>query len=132
LEGENAGAKLALIDGDAFGSLGGPDLLDRSVARDAGAMLEQGLTGIRRYGTDGGTLGAELTVHVRSFAPPPTMLIFGAVDFSAALARMAKELGYAVTICDPRTPFIQSPRFEEAGTILIAWPEEVLRQTELG
>jgi xanthine dehydrogenase accessory factor len=95
-------------------------------------MLEQGLTGLRRYGADGATLGADLLVHVRSFSPPPTMLVFGAVDFSAALARLANELGYAVTICDPRTPFIQSPRFQEAGTVLVAWPDEALEGAQLG
>jgi xanthine dehydrogenase accessory factor len=132
LDGERAGASLAVVDGAALGSLGGPELLDHSVARDAAGMLAQGVTAIRRYGEDGAVLGADLRVHFHSFAPPPKMVIFGAVDFSAALARIANELGYAVTICDPREPFIHSPRFEGAGEILVAWPEEAFVDRELG
>jgi xanthine dehydrogenase accessory factor len=132
LDGEHAGAKLAIVDGEAIGTLEGPQLLDHSVARDAAGMLSRGVTGIRRYGEEGAVLGAELAVHVHSFAPPPQMLVFGAIDFSAALARIAKELGYAVTVCDPREPFIRTPRFEEAAEVLVAWPEDAFEQLTLG
>ena len=109
------------------------ELLDHSVARDAHGLLGQGRSAIRRYGADGATLGAELAVHVQSFAPPPKMLIFGAVDFAAALARLAGELGYEVTIADPRAAFLQAPRFQErcAGRSSV-WPQEALEQIELG
>jgi xanthine dehydrogenase accessory factor len=122
LDGERAGANLAVVDGAAVGSLGGPELLDHSVARDGAGMLAQGVTGVRRYGADGAVLGADLRVHFHSCA----------VDFSAALARIANELGYAVTICDPREPFIHSPRFEVAGELLVAWPEQAFVDRELG
>jgi xanthine dehydrogenase accessory factor len=62
LDGPGAGAKLALTEDGAVGSLGGPELLDHSVARDARRLLEQGITTIRSYGADGATLGAELRV----------------------------------------------------------------------
>lgn len=132
LDGPQAGQKLAVIDGVLDGGFGGPDLLDRSVSRDAEGMLAQGRSGIRRYGADGATLGAELAVHVHAFAPPPKMLIFGAIDFSAALARVASELGYEVTIADPRAPFLETPRFQRAATTLLAWPEEAFERVELG
>src|SRR3954465_805702 len=89
LDGPQAGQKLAVVDGEADGGFGGPELLDRSVSRDAEGMLAQGRSGVRRYGAGGAVLGAELGVHVHVFAPPPKMLIFGAIDFSAALARVA-------------------------------------------
>ena len=44
-------------------------------------------------------------MFIESFAPPPRMLIFGAVDFTAALVRVAKVLGYRVTVCDAREVF---------------------------
>lgn len=132
LDGEHAGAKLAIVDGEAIGTLEGPQLLDHSVARDAAGMLSQGVTGTRRYGEEGAVLGAELAVHVHSFAPPPQMLVFGAIDFSAALARIAKELGYKVTVSDPREPFIRTPRFEAASEVLVAWPEEAFGKITLG
>jgi xanthine dehydrogenase accessory factor len=132
LDGLTAGRKLARIDGETLGGLGGPELLDRSVARDAEGMLAQGRTGVRRYGSDGAVLGAEIGVHVHAFAPPPKMLIFGAIDFSAALARLATELGYEVTIADPRAPFLETPRFQRAARTMLAWPDEALAEVELG
>jgi xanthine dehydrogenase accessory factor len=131
LEGADPGAKLALVDGEAIGSLGGPELLDHSVRRDAAGMLAQGLTGTRRYGADGAVLGAEVEVHIRSHAVAPAMLVFGAVDFSAAVARIGAEVGYAVSVCDPREPFLRGDRF--AGAELVrAWPDEVFAGRELG
>ncbi|MBS1884227.1 MAG: XdhC family protein, partial [Actinobacteria bacterium] len=132
LDGPRAGRKLAVIDGAVAGGFDGPGLLNHSVARDAEGMLAQGRTGIRRYGADGATLGAEIAVHVSSFAPPPKMLVFGAVDFSAALARLASELGYDVTIADPRRPFLETSRFRAAARTLRAWPEEAFGQIHLG
>lgn len=132
LDGEQAGAKLALIDGERFGSLAGPELLDTSVTRDAAAMLAQGRTTIRRYGTDGAVLGGEVAVHIHSSALPPQMLIFGAIDFSAALARLAAEIGYQVSIADPREPFVRSPRFESAAEVVVAWPQDALAGREFG
>jgi xanthine dehydrogenase accessory factor len=132
LDGPQAGQKLAVVDGEPDGGFGGPELLDRSVSRDAEGMLAQGRSGIRRYGADGAVLGADLGVHVHVFAPPPKMLIFGAIDFSAALARVASELGYEVTIADPRAPFLETPRFQRAATTLLVWPDEAFAQVELG
>ncbi|HEX4754021.1 MAG TPA: XdhC family protein, partial [Solirubrobacterales bacterium] len=106
LDGERAGRKLAVVEDEVAGGFGGPELLDHSVARDAAGMLAQGRSGIRHYGGDGATLGAALAVHIHVYAPPPKMLIFGAIDFSAALAEIASQVGYEVTIADPRAPFL--------------------------
>ena len=88
--------------GRSSGTLGNGDRLDAAVDDDARGMLAQGLTGVRRYGADGERLGDELAVFVHSFAPPPRMLVFGAIDFAAAVARAGKFLGYQVTVCDAR------------------------------
>lgn len=132
LDGERRGAKLALIDGAVVGSLRGPALLDHSVGRDAAALLAQGAGTIRGYGAEGETLGAELRVHIRSFAPPPRMVIFGAIDFSAALAKIGKELGYVVAVCDPREPFLRSARFESVAETIVGWPQAALAHKQLG
>lgn len=132
IDGDRAGSKLALVGGEPVGSLGGPGLLDASVRRDAAAMLAQGQTTVRRYGSDGAVLGSELPVHIRSSTAPPRMLILGAIDFSAALARLAAELGYRVTIADPRAPFVRSSRFESVAEVLVAWPQDALVGRELG
>jgi xanthine dehydrogenase accessory factor len=132
LDGETAGARLAVIDGEVIGTLGRSDLLDRNVTREAQGCLAEGKTTIRRFGFDGATLGAELRVHIRSFAPPPRMFIFGAIDFSAALAPFAAQIGYDVTICDARDRFARSARFASAAHVAIGWPQEVMIGVELG
>ena len=67
-----------------------------------------------------------MSVFIESFAPPPRMLIFGAVDFTAALARVAKVLGYRVTVCDAREVFATRPRFPMADEVVVDWPDRYL------
>ena len=60
---------------------------------------------MRDFGEDGASLGSGLRVYDSIQAEPPRMVIFGAIDFSSALAPLAKGLGYRVTIADPRSAF---------------------------
>jgi xanthine dehydrogenase accessory factor len=128
IDGRNIGAKLLIIPGEeAQGSLGDPEL-DRIVARDALAELEAAQTGVRHYGPEGQTTPEDLvdtetvSVFIESFAPPPQMWIFGAVDFTAALAKVAKVLGFRVTVCDAREVFATRRRFPMADEVLVSWP----------
>ena len=93
---------------------------------DARGMLAQGLTGVRRYGPDGERRLDELAVFVQSFAPPPRMLVFGAIDFAAAVARVGKFLGYRVTVCDARPVFATASRFPDADEVVTDWPHRYL------
>jgi xanthine dehydrogenase accessory factor len=108
------------------GSLGAGDRLDAAVDDDARGMLAQGLTGTRHYGEHGERRGDELAVFVNSFAPPPQMLVFGAIDFAAAVARAGKFLGYHVTVCDARPVFATKSRFPEADEVVVDWPHRFL------
>ena len=129
IEGPNVGAKLLVTtDGDdPIGTLGHPEL-DRVAARDAVAELEAARSGVRSYGPEGQTTPEDLVdqptvqVFVESHAPPPQMWIFGAVDFTAALARVAKVLGYRVTVCDAREVFATKRRFPMADAVRVTWP----------
>jgi xanthine dehydrogenase accessory factor len=116
---------------DAGGSLGAGDRLDAAVDDDVRGMLAQGLTGIRRYGPHGERRGDELSVFVNSFAPPPRMLVFGAIDFAAAVARAGKFLGYRVTVCDARPIFATSARFPDADEVVVDWPHRFLAATDV-
>jgi xanthine dehydrogenase accessory factor len=134
VEGPNIGAKLLVWpDGRHAGSLG-DDNLDRVVARDARGELEAGLTSTRHYGVHGEAREREIGVFVESFALPPRMIIFGAVDFTAALARVAKVLGYRVTVCDARAVFATVLRFPMADEVVNDWPDRYLAKVgeELG
>jgi xanthine dehydrogenase accessory factor len=110
------------------GSLG-TDMLDGAVDEDVRGMLAQGVTGIRRYGEGGVRMGDELSVFVNSFAPPPRMLVFGAIDFAAAVARVGKFLGYHVTLCDARQIFATKSRFPDADEVVVEWPHRFLANT---
>jgi xanthine dehydrogenase accessory factor len=114
----------------ASGSLG-TARIDAAVDDDVRGMLAQGLTGIRRYGAHGERLGNELGVFVNSFAPAPRMLVFGAIDFAAAVARAGKFLGYHVTVCDARKVFATPSRFPDADEVVVDWPHRFLAGTEV-
>ena len=128
------GGKLVVRPGfSALGTLGDADL-DRVVARDALGELAAGLTVTRHYGRHGEARQREVSVFIESFAPPPRMVIFGAVDFTAALARVAKILGYRVTVCDARPVFATHARFPMADEVVVDWPNRYLAKVgaELG
>ena len=127
VEGSGIGAKLLVgADGGVVGSLGHPDL-DRVVARDALGELAQGRTVVRHYGERGEAVATTVSVFVESFTSPPRMVIFGAVDFTAALVRVAKVLGFHVTVCDAREVFATRARFPEADEVVVDWPDRHLR-----
>lgn len=126
IEGEPIGAKLLIEPGrDPLGTLGHADL-DRVVTRDALGELAAGITSTRHYGAQGQARERDVSVFIESFAPPPRMIIFGAVDFTAALARVAKILGYHVTVCDARPVFATAERFPMADVVANDWPDRHL------
>jgi xanthine dehydrogenase accessory factor len=132
VDGPGTGDKLLLVEGDEVaGSLADPDL-DRVVRRDAAASLAAGATSVRRYGACGEANEDTVMVFFESYAPPPRLIIFGAVDFTAALVRVAKVLGYHVTVCDAREVFATPARFPLADEIVVDWPHRHLEQVGAG
>ncbi|MFE2278535.1 XdhC family protein [Streptomyces sp. NPDC059454] len=117
-------------DGSYEGGLGGVPELDRTAAGEAGALLEVGRTGTVAVAEDGSYCPGGLTLFVESSVPPPRMIVFGAIDFAAALVRVGKFLGYHVTVCDARPVFATGARFPEADEIVVDWPHRYLRSTE--
>lgn len=105
----------------ADGTLGSPRA-DAAVADDARGLLASGRTETLTYGPDGERRGEGLRVFVASYAPKPRMLVFGAIDFAAAVARMGTFLGYRVTVCDARPVFATRSRFPEADEVVVDWP----------
>ena len=69
-------------------------------------------------------------MFVEAFSPPPRMIILGAVDFSAALASMARVLGYHVVVCDARGVFATKERFPAAEEVVVDWPDRYLSRVE--
>ena len=128
IEGGTVGAKIIVGDGlDPVGTLGDADL-DRVVIRDSIGELAGGRTGVRHYGPHGEAREEAVSVFIESFAPPPHMLIFGAVDFTGALVKVAKVMGYYVTVCDAREVFATKRRFPGADEVVVDWPHRHLEK----
>jgi xanthine dehydrogenase accessory factor len=106
----------------------GTERLDAAVADDARGMLAQGRTATLEYGPEGERRGEGLRVFVASYAPRPRMLVFGAIDFAAAVARVGSFLGYRVTVCDARPVFATRTRFPEADEVVVSWPHRYVQE----
>jgi xanthine dehydrogenase accessory factor len=105
----------------------GSDRADDAVIDDARGLLAAGHNATLTYGPDGERRGEGMRVFVWAFAPAPRMLVFGAIDFAAAVARIGGFLGYHVTVCDARPVFATSSRFPSADQVIVDWPHRFLR-----
>ncbi|WP_274033879.1 XdhC family protein [Streptomyces sp. MMBL 11-1] len=133
LSGAETGARLVVRPDDTLGSRGtlGSEGLDAAATDDARGLLAQGRTGIQWYGARGQRRMQEVAVFFRTYAPPPRMLVFGAIDHAAATARIGSFLGYRVTVCDARPAFATRERFPTADEVVRAWPHTYLESTEV-
>ncbi|HEX7744725.1 MAG TPA: XdhC family protein [Micromonosporaceae bacterium] len=122
---DQVGRRLVVWPDRRAGTLGS-DRLDDAATDDVRGMLAAGRTGPLRYGPDGQRRGDDVTVFVASFAPPPRMLVFGAIDFAAAVARLGTYLGYRVTVCDARPVFATPRRFPDTE-VVVDWPHRYLK-----
>ena len=122
---ERLGRRLVVWPSRTLGDLGTARIND-AVADDARGMLATGRTGTLHYGAEGERRGEGMSVFVSSFEPPPRLLVFGAIDFAAAMARLGSFLGYRVTVCDARPVFATRSRFPEADEVVVDWPHRYL------
>ncbi|RZI53460.1 MAG: XdhC/CoxI family protein [Pseudonocardia sp.] len=119
-----------LLLGDVLhGSTGDTDL-DRAIEIRMAGMLDAGSTGIAEYSA-GDHCQSAVRLFVSSFAPPPRMIVFGAIDFARAVIQVGKLMGYFVTLCDARPVFATRARFPEADEIVIDWPHRYLQSQQL-
>jgi xanthine dehydrogenase accessory factor len=107
------------------GTLGSPRA-DDAVRDDALGLLAAGTSATLTYGIDGERRGDGMRVFVQAFAPKPRLLVFGAIDFAAAVARVGSFLGYHVTVCDARPVFATTSRFPDADDVVVDWPHRYL------
>ncbi len=124
---EHIGRRLVVGESGIRGSLGSART-DAAVADDAKGFLASGRSAVLTYGPDGQRRGDGMEVFVSSHAPPPRMLVFGAIDFAAAVAQQGVFLGYRVTVCDARAVFATPQRFPAAEQVIVAWPHDYLAE----
>ncbi len=130
IEGPGTGNKLLVSPEDHVGGAGNDDL-DKAVVETARGLLEGGKTGTTRFGPRGQRRMEDVTVFIQSFAPPPKMYVFGAIDFASAVARVGKLMGYRVIVCDARAVFATRDRFPTADEIIVSWPDDFLKTAEV-
>ena len=129
---ERIGKRLIIWPDRVDGSTGSARL-DDALRDDARGLLDAGRNAMLHYGVDGQRRGEGLDVFVESFAPPPRMIVFGAIDFAAAVAQMGSFLGYRVTVCDARPVFATASRFPGANEVVVDWPHRYLKaESEAG
>lgn len=104
------------------------DRAQAAIADDARGLLASGRSELLTYGPDGQRRGEGMRVFCAAYAPKPRMLVFGAIDFAAAVARLGSFLGYHVTVCDARPVFATVSRFPDAHDVVVAWPHRYLSE----
>ncbi|MEK6229777.1 MAG: XdhC/CoxI family protein [Actinomycetota bacterium] len=116
IAGDGVGEKLLLReDGTRVGSLGSPEL-DAAGAKAAEELMWAERSETREHG--------DTLLFVDATAPAPRLIVFGAVDYTAALCRLARAAGWRPFVCDPRSQFATQDRFPEAEEVVAAWPDE--------
>ena len=102
-------------DGGVSGGLGDADL-DREAVAAADELMWAERSELRELG--------DVKLFVDVTAPAPRLVVFGAVDYAAALCRLARAAAWLPYVCDPRSQFATAARFPEAEEVIAAWPEE--------
>jgi xanthine dehydrogenase accessory factor len=123
------GGKILVTPEDYEGTAGNGEL-DKAIVESARGLLEGGRTETRHFGPRGQRRMEDVAVFIQSFAPPPKMYVFGAIDFASAVARIGKFMGYRVIVCDARAVFATRERFPTADEVVVAWPDEFLQTAE--
>lgn len=117
IEGDQAGSKLLVVeDGPVHGD--GPaelaELADELIRGGRNRLLEVG----------------ERRVFGEVYAPPPRLLIYGAVDTAEALCQAAKLLGWTAIVADARDMFATAERIPSADELVVAWPKEAFERVQ--
>ncbi|WP_406431144.1 XdhC family protein [Streptomyces sp. NBC_00631] len=121
---------LVRADGSYAGSLGGAAGSDETAAAQVRPVLAAGRHWARVViGAAGGPHRQPVTLFVEARVEPPRMLVFGAIDYAAALTTVGRFLGYRVTVCDARPVFATRERFPDAHEVVVDWPDRCLRRT---
>jgi xanthine dehydrogenase accessory factor len=128
IEREERAVLFTVIEGDGLGAhmlvLEGGERHGEGVPEEIAGQADELIRGHRNQ-----VLEAEgAKVFAEIYAPPPRLLIYGAVDTAEALCAAAKLLGWQTIVADARAKFATRDRIPSADELLVAWPEEALVQ----
>jgi xanthine dehydrogenase accessory factor len=108
------------------------EMLDRNEAATLRTNLVTGESEL----TAGATAGSELArregdIFVEPLRRPAHLVIVGAIHIAIPLHRLAKLMGYRVTVVDARSKFATKERFPEADELIVSWPDEAMSKLTL-
>jgi len=110
----------------AIHDIGDGDLAE-AIRHDSQRALDSGTPKVTMYQMSAGR--AEVFIEV--IQPPVPLVIFGAGHDAVPLVRFAKELGWHVTVVDPRPGYATRQKFPLADTLVVCRPEEVHEHIEI-
>jgi xanthine dehydrogenase accessory factor len=116
IEGEPLGAHMLVLEGGERHGEGVPE--------DVAARADELIRGHRNQIVEAGNT----KVFAEIYAPPPRVLVYGAVDTAEALCKAAGLLGWKTIVADARAKFATRERIPSADELIVAWPEEALAQ----
>lgn len=120
VEGPMQGSKAVLDEHGALVAGELPDDVSEAIVNDAAALMDREQHRTLGYG--------DHVVFIETLAPPPDLLIFGAVHIGQALCSFASQMGYRVTVVDSRPAFTTEERFPDAARVILGWPRDILDQ----
>ena len=124
------GTSLVITEDARYGAFAETQL-GEVLALEATAALDRGGVTLRRLGASGERMGGDVKVLIEPFTERPRLIVFGAIDYAAAVATVGRFLGFRVTVCDARSPFATADRFPDADEVLVEWPHRYLARTSL-
>lgn len=117
VEGPRTGDKVVL---DSNGEVISGKAISSDMAADARTLMEHEQHRTMSYEED--------SVFIETLAPPPDLLVFGAVHIGQALASFGSQMGYRVTVVDSRPAFATEERFPTAHRVLVGWSRDLMDQ----
>lgn len=121
------GASLIVTEIGEFGTLAETEA-GRVIAEECRSMTGRDGVTWRHLGTRGERMREDLTVLIQPFTERPRLIVFGAIDYAAAVASVGRFLGYRVTVCDARAAFASPERFPDADEVVVEWPHRHLER----
>ncbi|MGH3649274.1 MAG: XdhC family protein [Acidimicrobiia bacterium] len=132
LDAEVLGAVITVVDGPAIGAKAVVDdagvIIAGSIPEDVAADVLEDAQTLMRHEQHRSLDYGDHSVFIETLAPPPDLLIFGAVHIGQALCSFGSQMGYRVTVVDSRPAFATEERFPDAHRVLVGWPGDLMDQ----
>lgn len=134
LDSEEFGSVVTFVDGPRLGTKTVLDAMGEVVSGElpgeVGADIQEDALALMAHEQHRALTYGDHQVFIETLAPPPDLLVFGAVHIGQALCSFGSQMGYRVTVVDSRPAFATGERFPEAHRVIKGWPREIMDQLD--